>query len=236
MKDMFGFIIILTFIIIGFALIFLEFQRDDVYGAQLYSTYQVLYGNVSDETFNVSQKLFAALILFLLNVVLLNLLISIMGDSYDKVQERRVLTDSLTRLEMILEAVVYMRIFKRGGVERKGYLIYCEPDVSELDENLESNEWDGRINLIKKALKQNDQKIDSSRDEMKEKMTSIEERLTLMEQQMRREMEAMDQKTSLMGKRMEEKLELVKQEMNTMGQEINKNLGEMMKTMNAHWS
>ena len=94
---MLGFIIIIIFIIIGFSLIFMEFQREQIYGNQLYSTYQVLYGNVADEDFNPSQKVIATIILFALNVILLNLLISIMGDSYDKVQEKRLLTDSLTR-------------------------------------------------------------------------------------------------------------------------------------------
>ena len=189
MKDMFGFIIIITFIVIGFALIFLEFQREDVYGRQLYSTYQVLYGNVADDSFNVSQKLFAALILFLLNVVLLNLLISIMGDTYDKVQERRVLTDSTTRLEMILESVVYMRTFQRKEDEKKGYLIYCEPDFSELVEDAEANEWEGKIQLIKKTLKQNEQKIDSTKDEVKELITVMQQN---NEEHMRHEMDTLE--------------------------------------------
>ena len=189
MRDMVAFIIVLVFIIIGFALIFLEFQRDDVYGVQLYSTYQVLYGNLPADVSSVSQQLFAALILFLLNVVLLNMLISIMGDSYDKVQERRVLTDSLTRLEMVLESMTYMRIFARGKVEKRGHLIFCEGDVDRQDDNGESNEWEGRINVIKRALKQNDQRteeikseVNSIKEEVKSQMSSMQQMLESQQQ------------------------------------------------------
>ena len=152
LRDMYGFIIVLLFIFIGFALISLEFNRGEIeYGDQLYDTFKVLFGQFDDTTFNVSQKLFTALILFILNVVLLNLLISIMGDSYDKVQERRVLTDSLTRLDMILEAMVYLRILNQQKKSKgNGYLIYCEPEEEENEEDATANEWEGRINLIKK--------------------------------------------------------------------------------------
>src|SRR5688572_15224958 len=117
LADMMGFIIIIALIICGFSLIFLSFARhgesdedeDNSYGRYLYDAYQVLYGPLGDEGFSFSQKLLMSFILFLLNVVLLNLLISIMGDSYDKVQEKRVLTDSLTRLELIREATAYMK-------------------------------------------------------------------------------------------------------------------------------
>ena len=181
MRDMFAFIIILVFIIIGFALIFLEFARDNVYGVQVYSTYQVLYGNVPEDVTTVSQQLFAALILFLLNVVLLNLLISIMGDSFDKIQERRILTDSLTRLEIILESMTYMRVFGREEVGTRGYLIFCEGDASELGDNRDNNEWEGWVNVIKKALRQNDQKA----EEMNSKQNEMNSKIDLIQSQMK---------------------------------------------------
>ena len=157
---MLGFTIVLIFIFIGFALISVEFDKTAVpYGDQLYNTFKILFASYDDSQYNSSQKLFTSLIVFLLNVVLLNLLISIMGDSYDKVQEKRISIDSLTRLDMILEAMVYMRTLNRKKkAQEKGHLIYCEAEEVEGDSNAE-NEWEGRINLIKKSLKQNDMKI-----------------------------------------------------------------------------
>ena len=94
---MYGFVVVLIFIFFGFALIAVEFDQTQIsYGDQLYGTFKILFASYDDGEYNVSQKLFTSLIVFLLNVVLLNLLISIMGDTYDKVQERRILIDSLT--------------------------------------------------------------------------------------------------------------------------------------------
>lgn len=170
MRDMYGFIVILIFLFVGFSLIFTEFDHTVVYGAQLYATYGVLYGNVTDINFNVSQKLFAAVIIFLLNVVLLNLLISIMGDSFDKVQERRVLTDSLTRLELIFEVMTYKRIISKKRELKRAYLMQCARDEAEEDEYNNKNEWEGRINLIKKKLAEN-------REEVRKEIGALEDKI-----------------------------------------------------------
>ena len=79
-RDMYGFIVVLIFIFFGFALIAVEFDQTQIsYGDQLYGTFKILFASYDDGEYNVSQKLFTSLIVFLLNVVLLNLLISIMG-------------------------------------------------------------------------------------------------------------------------------------------------------------
>lgn len=189
----------LVFIFIAFALVFMIFRSRDGggYGDQLYMTYMVLFASYDDEDYNISQKLFLSLILFLLNVVLLNLLISIMGDSYEKVQERRELTDATTRLTMILEALVYMRVFWRGKKQEKGYLVYCEPEM-ESDDHQEGIEWEGRINLIKKVLRQNEVKV--------QEVLSVNEK---MEQRMGR----MELEIEKVRRQMEESMSLMRQEM-----------------------
>lgn len=137
---MMGFMFILAFITIGFSLIFLEFSKltsttsdDQSYGDKLYSTYQVMYGNTEDAS-DPSQRILLALILFVFNVLLLNLLISIMGNTYDTVQENRVVTDALTRLDLILESMAIMRFLgrrKTAAKENRGYLIYCGAELVE---------------------------------------------------------------------------------------------------------
>ena len=129
-----------------------------------------------------SQKLFTSLILLLLNVVLPNLFIPIMGDSYDKVQQTRALTDSLTRLGMSLEAIVILRLIeRRKKTQGKGYLIYCEPDEGDGDDDPANVGWEVRINVIKKALKSTDQRVQPLVDKvgtMDEKIcTTIEKKM-----------------------------------------------------------
>ena len=147
---MYEFVIVLIFIFFGFALVALEFNNaENPYLDELYGTYKILYANYDDTTFSVSQKIITSSVVFLMNVVLLNLLISIMGDSYDKIQERRILTDALTRLDMSVEAMVVMRVFNyRKKTKGKGYLIYCEVQEDEDVVDKENNEWEGRISVL----------------------------------------------------------------------------------------
>ena len=152
-----------------------------------------------------------------------------MGDSYDKVQERRVLTDSLTRLDMSLEAMVFLRAARRGKeTEGKGYLIYCEPEEADNEDVSANVEWEGRINAIKKTLKQTDQKmqlladkIDATNVTAGQKIGATEQILSAaMEQKMvtmGQKMEAMEQKIELKMQAMSQKMET---SMNTMSQKF----------------
>jgi len=176
-KDMLSFITIIALIIIAFSIIFLVFNREAGYGDYLYQAYNVMYGplDVEEETpWPFSQKLIMAVLAFFLNVVLLNLLISIMGDSYGQVLEMRDKTDSLTRLEMISEAVIYKKFFKLNHKTKRGYLVYCLPVEVEEDENDQNQELIDAIAMIKKTVQRNDQ-------ESKQKLQAIEDRLLNLE-------------------------------------------------------
>ncbi len=182
---MWGFLTIILLIVVGFSLIFMEFDRSMEYKDHLYETYNRLYGNYDDSEYSTSQRIINAIILFFLSVVLLNMLIALMGDSYGKVQETRVLTDSQTRLDMILESTILMRLFeKRDNNIKKQYLIYCEPKGEEEDVGGDSNQWEGGINVLKKLLRQSDQKVTVISADMKEleqrfnsKVAGIEKRM-----------------------------------------------------------
>ena len=220
---MYGFIIVLIFIFVGFALIFLNFDRESaVYGDQLYGTYNVMFGNVNDSDFSVSQKLFASLILFLLNVVLLNLLISIMGDSYQKMQEKQILTDALTRLDMSIEAMVYLRILKgKRQTNGQGYFIFCGPTIEDEEEDSVDSELNRRIMLIQRTMENNHTK---TQEELKENKTTnqkietkIDERITYLETKMKEQMK--------------EQAENMKGQMEQMKKELKDSLGEMLKEL-----
>ncbi len=196
-----GFIVIIALIITGFSLIFLVFDRKAEYGFYLYEAYNVLYGPVSDDSsFGFSEKLLASGVLFFLNVVLLNLLISIMGDSYDRVLEKRDRTDALTRLEMIQEGVTYMKLFKKKrGSNKKGFLVYCLLIEMHNEEDGEGDEWEGKINLIRRLLKQNEQKVEQIREITEKKITTLEENmregLNEIKQKVRENQEAQEKRT-----------------------------------------
>jgi len=231
-NDMKSFIIIIALIIIGFSFIFLVFDRGHDYGIYLYNAYNFLYGPSGDEDTTFSQKFLMCIIAFLLNVVLLNLLISIMGDSYDRILEKRDKTDSLTRLEMMSEALTYMKVFRLNPETKKGYLVYClSIDDSQEEENRQETEWEGRIHLIRKWLKQNDQKVEQMRE-------ITEKKINLLEQDMKISLDSLDKKIQSNQeflKEMKRGLMKVQEDNHTLIRKIVKNeVGIDAKSINLH--
>ncbi len=173
-KDMVSFITIIVLIIVGFSVIFLVFNREAGYGDYLYEAYNVMYGPVDiDEgaAWPFSQKLIMAMLAFFLNVVLLNLLISIMGDSYGKVLEIRDLTDSLTRLEMISEAAIYRKFLRPKHQTKRGFLVYCLPvELNDDDENGKNSELESAIKTMKKLIQKNNEESRQEIQTLKEKV------------------------------------------------------------------
>ena len=105
-----------------------------------------------------------------------------MGDSYEKVQEKRATIDSLTKMDIILEALALMRMFSGRQPGQKGYLIFCGANQEEEEGDQQNAEWEGRINLIKKLLKANDAKV----ERVDQRLNKVEGRITTLEDELRR--------------------------------------------------
>ena len=219
-ADMLGFMIIIGFIIFGFSLIFMEFQRetDSQYVHYLFASYKLLYAAFDDSSFDQqdgatsgTNKFFLALILFIFNVLLLNLLISIMGDTFEKVQNRRVLNDSLTKLDMVLDSMSVLRLFG-GRRKKRGYLITCVVDNNGEEGDFEPNEWDGKINIIKKILKQNEQKIIESSGATERKVNEINMKVEQVKDEMNKQADITHGKLEESQNKIERDLNSVKQE------------------------
>ena len=185
MNDMKSFVVVIAMIIVGFSFIFLFFDKGSLYGFYLYNSYGSLYGPVEGEEPDFSQKLIICFISFLLNVVLLNLLISIMGDSYQRVLEKRVKTDSLTRLEMIAEARTLMKYFRFGKKStKKGYLTFCLR-VDRVNEDEGENDWEGKIDVLRKLIKQSESTTEKRMVELESKMNRKYEKVIKEQQEIR---------------------------------------------------
>ncbi len=197
---MVSFIVIIAMIIFGFSLIFLVFERESEYGIYLYNTYSILYGPLDiddDAKYSVSLKLIMVVIAFLLNVLLLNLLISIMGDSYDKILEKREKTDALTRLEMMSEVMTYMKVFKRNYKTKRGYLLYCLSLDVEEDENGQ-DEWEGRINVMKKLLKKSSEETKDLKDMTEKRVKELNQKIEDTHQKVEQKIEKLEQNIFIM--------------------------------------
>ena len=178
---MWAFGLIVLMIILGFAMVFLVFEREGTYLDYFYGSYTLLYGNYDDSTYNPSQKILLSIVLVLLPTVLLNLLVSIMGDSYEKVQEKRASTNALPKIEIVLEALVLMRMLTPSQPEKRGYLIFCGGNQEEEEGEQQNAEWEGRINLIKKLLKSNDAKV----ERVDQRLNKVEGRISGLEDELR---------------------------------------------------
>jgi gas vesicle protein len=190
-KDMVSFITIIALIIVGFSVIFLVFNREAGYGDYLYEAYNVMYGPVDIDdgaAWPFSQKLIMAVLAFFLNVVLLNLLISIMGDSYGQVLEMREKTDSLTRLEMISEAAVYRKFLKQKHQTKRGYLVYCLPVELGEDESSQNSELESVIKTMKKLIQKNNEESKKEIQTLKDK---VQENNLRLEASMKKEISSM---------------------------------------------
>ena len=71
--------------------------------------YRLLYADYEIDDYGFSELIYWALIAFLVGVVLLNLLIALMADSFSRVQERRILAESLEKLQLAIEAILMKR-------------------------------------------------------------------------------------------------------------------------------
>jgi len=151
-KDMRGFIIILMLIIFGFSIIFNIFDRDILYKDHLNYTYGVLYGLPDGEELSDSQIVIVSVISFLLNVVLLNMLISIMGDSYGKVQEAKSKVNALIQLDLSLEAMSIAQLFSKPKSTTDS-MIFCYYSKNIEDGHDGSEQADGLMSLRREVVR-----------------------------------------------------------------------------------
>ena len=82
--------------------------------------------------------------------------------------------------------MTYMKVFKRNYKTKRGYLLYCLSLDVEEDENGQ-DEWEGRITVMKKLLKQ-------SREETKDLKDITEKRVKELNQKIEETHEKVEQK------------------------------------------
>jgi WD40 repeat protein len=147
-KDMIPFFLILFTSTIAFAILLRVSQKD----LSFFSAFVELY--MLDQTnFVIALDSFENIFVFfmasLLNpIIMLNLLIAIMGDTYDRIQEDMVVADYREMTELILEAeyFVFWRKFTPGATS---FITRCDY-LRNL--NLEKNQWMGKIRAVKKSI------------------------------------------------------------------------------------
>mmetsp|Transcript_22196 Transcript_22196/g.19027 ORF Transcript_22196/g.19027 Transcript_22196/m.19027 type:complete len:105 (+) Transcript_22196:344-658(+) len=79
-----------------------------------------------------------------------------MGDSYEKVQEKRILTDNHEKIELMLESIQIMKflskIFRFNRNKGVSFLHYVREVQDSDDAEGDTEDWEGRINLLKRLI------------------------------------------------------------------------------------
>jgi Ion transport protein len=170
-KALRGFSLVIILIIFGFTIAFLELSQSRNFSSQFLSVYSLIYANFSFDSYSTSQINLAVGFTIMLSIVLLNLMIAIMGDTYGKVQAKHTLTEGIEKLSLIMEAMIMKRPFARlfhkwFGYEyqsdEKTYLYFAEIEENtniEDDDDDDGVDWEAKINHICLSINQSTQGI-----------------------------------------------------------------------------
>lgn len=176
--DIFAFLVILFYFTVAFtfmniSLIGSKNGYESFYTIQ--NTYLLNFGSFVIDENDGSWEWVCFVISSMINfLVMVNLLISIIGDTYDKVQAFRDIADRREMAEMVLE-IEYLMVWKRN-LDVKRYLHLVSSDNSENMEDV----WQGKVRelqtrmvSIEVVLKAQNEKIDEKFSELKSDLAEI---------------------------------------------------------------
>ena len=110
-KDLRSFFLVVAFLLMGFTLIFYQYEQTTI-GESMLETYLLMYAQFEVTDHGFGQIFFFVIATLLLSVILLNMIIAVMNDTFNNVHESHDLTDGKEKVLLILECIV-MRIFFR---------------------------------------------------------------------------------------------------------------------------
>jgi len=168
LKGIVAFTIILVIIVVGFALGFFVLFTSEAHdvagqshvGMSLLSAFIMIFGEFEVSEYEASTSYYVCIGLFvafmyLVNVVLLNLLIAIMGDIYDQIQENARAQFLFSKARLILEFEEVTKPDKNLSDRDLNehfpvWLQILEPTKAKADNGIEI--WTGRVRSLKLAI------------------------------------------------------------------------------------
>jgi len=161
LKGIMPFTMILVIVMVGFSLAFfvLFSGKDESFGniwMSVFTAYIWMFGEFDTDNFGATANYYAMVGLFIvfmyiLNVVLFNLLIAIMGDIYDSIQENARAQFLFSKASLILEFEEVMGKDKdESHTHAPKWLQILEPIKAKSESDSES--WAGKVKSIKKAI------------------------------------------------------------------------------------
>ena len=187
--------------------------------------YELNFGSYFTENEDFDLKYVGYLGATIVNVVLmLNLLISILGDSYDQFQVEKTIIDFSEKAEFILE--IEKMLFFRKFASNFQYLHVC---TSRTEDGV-NEDWEGRIIYMDKKLEKNlnilKKNQDTSQKSLNDQISSIEPKIKLSESSLKEKLGLME---TAIQNRFDMKIALVETKIENLNEKIEKILEIMQK-------
>ena len=126
-KSMFSFFLIFFYSIVGFAMVFHSFSLNQDFFTFVTDLYILDFGQMDTGGYNKLQWLYFLLVTVLNPIIMLNLLISVMLDTYGRVKTDEAIADALELCCMIKEVELLM--FWRRNIKSKSYIHICDMET-----------------------------------------------------------------------------------------------------------
>jgi WD40 repeat protein len=148
LNDIKSFLLILLYSTLSFSFIFFVTKKDEEYNHYLNLLYDISLGGIP---YDYKEKAFEFIMLtvaVIINpIIMLNLLISIIGDTFDRVQSRRIIADMRELSQIIIE--IEQLLFWRRNLGLKNYIQVCNTRYSKEEIG---DQWEGEIKEIDNRL------------------------------------------------------------------------------------
>jgi hypothetical protein len=171
--DIYGFMAILVYSVLAYLFLSIQMNKDDSNGSTDFDTnygytLSLLFGDLATSPSDWVEWAIATIFLVLNPIIMFNLLISILGDTYGRVQSNSDIADAKELIELVIEVSDMM--YWRRDLKIKKYYIMCEK------KNLMYEEQDEQQKAYKKVWK----KLEDIREEQSRLRDDIERKMQVM--------------------------------------------------------
>jgi hypothetical protein len=143
-NDMKAFLCLLVYSTLSFSFLFMVISQNNDFNELLIGNYKLNLGDIGESKhYNAIEYILLTVVVIINPIIMLNLLISIIGDTFDRVQSIMVIADMKELCEMITE--IESLLYWRRGQGMKKYLQICN---SRLSEEQKEESWEGKIRVL----------------------------------------------------------------------------------------
>ena len=192
--DLRSFFLVVIILLIGFNLIFYRLSEDDnsTFGNELLNTYIMLYSQYDYLGYDAPQVFFFVVVTVVLSMILFNMLIAVMNDTFNRVQSRRKVAECKEKIKLVFESVVIKRTYRRMLCSKKlkrdnsiNYLFMVEEREQEVQLNAK-NELTTRINKLEKQLERVNEVVSHKLEKLPETIEKLlQQELNKFQQQIK---------------------------------------------------